>query len=114
MDDNGIIIWAAFLTVFLFGILYYRRVTKQIDERGVEVVGTISRVTESTDSEDGTITTFVHAKYRQEAKAAEQAGQKGPAPHTEACKQHRPGRGIHGSPQEGGGDRQSGDSKRGL
>ena len=65
MDMKGILIWAAFLAFFAFGVFYSRRMKKQIAEDGIEAIGTISRIVEpSPDAEDNS--TAIYARYRDE------------------------------------------------
>ena len=67
MDMKGIVLWAVFLVVFAAGTLYSRRLKKQIREDGIEVVGTISRVTDEGTS--GEIDIHAYARYRTEEGA---------------------------------------------
>lgn len=67
MDNvKGIIIWAVFLAVIAAFLIIGRRIRRQIDENGIEVRGTVSRVEESYDSDTGGVSYSVYARYRTE------------------------------------------------
>jgi urease gamma subunit len=61
-DMRGILMWVGFLAIFAAGMLFSGRLKKQIEENGIETVGTISRVVDD-ESREG-ITTYVYARYR--------------------------------------------------
>lgn len=67
MDDvKGLIAWAVFLIMFVGGILYGRHLKRRIRERGIEAIGEISRISESTDFDTGSTTYSWYVYFRTE------------------------------------------------
>lgn len=59
---KGIIIWTAFLIVFVGGWLMSRKMKNDIEEKGIETVAEISRISEDM-SEDQTGFTIVYVRF---------------------------------------------------
>jgi hypothetical protein len=64
MDLKLIVIWAAFLTVFLIGVFFSKRMNKQIKEEGIETDGVISSVYDAGGPDE--IDIHVYARYTTE------------------------------------------------
>ena len=61
--DKGILIWAAFLAVFIAGWLFSRKMKKGIEENGIEADAVVSRISEDM-TEDQTGFTVIYVRFR--------------------------------------------------
>ena len=59
MDTKGLILWIVFAAIFAAGVLFSRRLKRQIAENGIEAEGVISRVTDEGGSDGTDIRVYV-------------------------------------------------------
>ncbi|MBQ6559419.1 MAG: hypothetical protein IJL85_01170 [Erysipelotrichaceae bacterium] len=64
MDLKFILVWTAFIAVFLFGVFFSKRLNRQIKEEGIETEGVISRVYDAGQPDE--IDIHVCARYTTE------------------------------------------------
>ena len=62
MDVKGLLMWGVFLLIVVAGMIISRRMKKQVEEKGIETTGVISRITDSGTQEEIDLQYYV--RYR--------------------------------------------------